>query len=112
MKGNKTCRVHGGHRKVCKGEASHFFKNKNDSRLARRQKARDCKTIKAADKLLSDDAPITHLPFDDAEARKLNREADGIIAKILAREALKEAALNPKPVTHKKPKPVPQKWPE
>ena len=77
--GCSTCRVHGARRPetIVKGKDCHFYKHGQSTRQKRREAPTKLKKAKEEIKLcvalLNSDEPVFCLPFDDPEAKAINR---------------------------------------
>ena len=76
--GCATCYHHGARRPetIIKGKDHQWYKDGHDTRAQRRELPKKLKELKQIEKLLADDNPIFELPFDDPEAKAINRASE------------------------------------
>ena len=82
--GCATCYHHGARRPetIVKGKDCHFYKHGQSTRAIRKDAPKKLRELKQCEKLLADDKPIFELPFDDPEAKAINRASERELDKI------------------------------
>jgi hypothetical protein len=91
--GQAVCYHHGASKHHVSGKDHHWYKDGHDTRQKRRDAPKQLKRIKQCDELLNSGEPILKLPFNEPEAKALNKEFERAVKKAV-RHALATVEKN------------------